>query len=244
MKEHFNFDFAGHNVRIVMKDGEPWFVLRDICDALEIVQTAKAVQKLDEDEVHKMHVIDGLGRAQETILINESGLYVTVIRSNKPQAKPFRKWVTSEVLPSIRKNGYYCTPGQIGSGDAVNKEARRRVSKKRVISISNDVSTYVWRKNARFLIGHISRRYEIEERIVYGMLYKHLERELCISLEDMVVDRIADLEMAGATEEEMGRVNKFRMVYEDPELREVFSDILLAMLSSFEESEKPKEVNG
>ena len=243
MKEHFNFDFAGHNVRIVMKDGEPWFVLKDVCDALGIKNVAMVAEKLDEDE-KGLSFSDTLGGRQEVIIVNESGLYVTVIRSNKPQAKPFRKWVTSEVLPSIRKNGYYCTPGQIGSGDAVNQEARRRVSKKRVISISNDVSTYVWRKNARFLIGHISRRYEIEERIVYGMLYKHLERELCISLEDMVVDRVADLEMAGATEEELGRVNKFRMVYEDPELREVFSDILLAMLSSFEESEKPKAVNG
>lgn len=241
MKEHFNFDFAGHNVRIVMKDGEPWFVLQDVCDALDLKNATVTASRLDPEEVTKV----SLGsRSGDTYIVNESGLYVTVIRSNKPQAKPFRKWVTSEVLPSIRKNGYYCTPGQIGSGDAVNKEARRRVSKKRVISISNDVSTYVWRKNARFLIGHISRRYEIEERIVYGMLYKHLERELCISLEDMVVDRIADLEMAGATEEELGRVNKFRMVYEDPELREVFSDILLAMLSSFEESEKPKAVSG
>lgn len=241
MKEHFNFDFAGHNVRIVMKDGEPWFVLQDVCDALDLKNATVTASRLDPEEVTKV----SLGsRSGDTYIVNESGLYVTVIRSNKPQAKPFRKWVTSEVLPSIRKNGYYCTPGQIGSGDAVNQEARRRVSKKRVISISNDVSTYVWRKNARFLIGHISRRYEIEERIVYGMLYKHLERELCISLEDMVVDRIADLEMAGATEEELGRVNKFRMVYEDPELREVFSDILLAMLSSFEESEKPKAVSG
>ena len=241
MKEHFNFDFAGHNVRIVMKDGEPWFVLQDVCDALDLKNATVTASRLDPEEVTKV----SLGsRSGDTYIVNESGLYVTVIRSNKPQAKPFRKWVTSEVLPSIRKNGYYCTPGQIGSGDAVNQEARRRVSKKRVISISNDVSTYVWRKNARFLIGHISRRYEIEERIVYGMLYKHLERELCISLEDMVVDRVADLEMAGATEEELGRVNKFRMVYEDPELREVFSDILLAMLSSFEESEKPKAVSG
>lgn len=241
MKEHFNFDFAGHNVRIVMKDGEPWFVLQDVCDALDLKNATVTASRLDPEEVTKV----SLGsRSGDTYIVNESGLYVTMIRSNKPQAKPFRKWVTSEVLPSIRKNGYYCTPGQIGSGDAVNQEARRKVSKKRVISISNDVSTYVWRKNARFLISHISRRYEIEERIVYGMLYKHLEQELCISLEDMLIDRIADLEMAGATEEEMGRVNKFRMVYEDPELREVFSDILLAMLSSFEESEKPKAVNG
>lgn len=243
MKEQYTFDFAGHNVRIIVNDGEPWFVLRDICDALELVKPSMVAKQLDKDEVNKTYLIDSVGRKQETILVSESGFYAIVVRSKKPQAKPFRKWVTSEVLPSIRKNGYYCTPGQIGPGEAVNQEARRRVSQKRVISISNDVSTYVWRKNARFIIGHISRRYEIEERIVYGMLYKHLEREVGINLEDMVFDRVADLELAGATEEELNRVNKFRIVYEDPELRDVFSDILLAMLSSFEESEKPKVVN-
>ena len=81
-----------------MKDGEPWFVAKDACDALGIQQTVRAVENLDSDEVSKTHVTDSLNRQQETYIISESGLYALVIRSNKPNAREFRKWVTGEVL--------------------------------------------------------------------------------------------------------------------------------------------------
>ena len=101
------FNFHGAEVRVLMKDGEPWFVAKDACDALGIQQTVRAVENLDSDEVSKTHVTDSLNRQQETYIISESGLYALVIRSNKPNAREFRKWVTGEVLPSIRKTGGY-----------------------------------------------------------------------------------------------------------------------------------------
>ena len=96
-------------VRTVMIDNEPWFVLVDVCKILEIARGSKVAERLEEDEVRQTSLTDSLGRQQNTTVINESGLYSVILRSDKPQAKPFRKWVTSEVLPSIRKHGIYAT---------------------------------------------------------------------------------------------------------------------------------------
>lgn len=95
-------------VRTVMIDNEPWFVLKDVCNVLEMT-TKHLTDRLEEDEVKLIPLTDSIGRQQNTTVINESGLYSVILRSDKPQAKPFRKWVTSEVLPSIRKHGIYAT---------------------------------------------------------------------------------------------------------------------------------------
>lgn len=102
-----NPDFG--EVRTMEINGEPWFVLKDICTVLEMGsnRAGEVVKRLEEDEYDSIGVTDSLGRAQSAYIINESGLYSVILRSDKPQAKPFRKWVTSEVLPSIRKTGAY-----------------------------------------------------------------------------------------------------------------------------------------
>lgn len=110
MNELQIFNYNGGEVRTVQKDGEPWFVLKDVCDVLELTTPARVAERLDGDEVSLAHLTDSLGRTQPTTIINESGLYNVILRSDKPEAKPFRKWVTSEVLPSIRKHGAYMTP--------------------------------------------------------------------------------------------------------------------------------------
>lgn len=91
-------------IRTVAKDGEPMFCLMDICKALEIKNTTDVAKRLEEDEVTRFNLG---GRVGKTNFITESGLYAVILRSDKPNAKQFRKWVTSEVLPSIRKNGGY-----------------------------------------------------------------------------------------------------------------------------------------
>lgn len=101
----FNNEELGQ-VRTVAKGEDVWFVAKDVCEVLEIKNTTQAVQKLDEDEV-TMFNIGGL--SGNTNIINESGLYSLIMTSRKPQAKAFKKWVTSEVLPSIRKHGAYMT---------------------------------------------------------------------------------------------------------------------------------------
>jgi prophage antirepressor-like protein len=99
-------------VRTVLIDGEPWFVLSDVCKALELSSPHKVANRLDNDEKGRT-LIPTLGGQQEMSVINESGLYAVIIRSDKSQAKPFRKWITSEVLTSIRKHGVYATPEMV-----------------------------------------------------------------------------------------------------------------------------------
>lgn len=95
------------DIRTITIDNEPWFVAKDVCEALKHTNPTVAMQMLEDDDHTKL----SLGRAGETNVINESGLYTLIIKSNLPNAKKFRKWVTSEVLPSIRKHGVYAIPG-------------------------------------------------------------------------------------------------------------------------------------
>ena len=88
------------------EQGEPMFCLKDVCEVLEL-QTKQVVRRLDDDVFSKHPIVDSLGRTQQATFVNEDGLYDTILESRKPQAKGFRKWVTREVLPSIRKQGGY-----------------------------------------------------------------------------------------------------------------------------------------
>ena len=103
-------------IRVIEKDGQPWFVAKDVCDILEIQNTTDATKRLDADEVTRFNLG---GLTGETNLVNEYGLYSLILGSRKPEAKKFKRWVTHEVLPSIRKNGGYIanqeslTPEQI-----------------------------------------------------------------------------------------------------------------------------------
>lgn len=110
MHEVTNWTFGETEVRTIELDGEPWWVLSDVCKVLEIARGSRIAERLEEDEVRQTYITDSLGREQSTYIVNESGLYSVILRSDKPQTKPFRKWVTSEVLPSIRKHGAYLTP--------------------------------------------------------------------------------------------------------------------------------------
>ncbi|MCL2593482.1 MAG: Bro-N domain-containing protein [Defluviitaleaceae bacterium] len=101
------FNYKNAEIRAVTISGEPWLVLKDVCEILELTTPARVASRLDNDEVSQTHIIDSLGRKQDTTIINESGLYNLILRSNKRQAKAFRRWVTHEVLPSIRKTGKY-----------------------------------------------------------------------------------------------------------------------------------------
>ena len=107
------FNYNSVEVRTIQKDGEPWFVLRDVCNVLGLGTPARVAERLDTDEVSQTHITDSMGRQQEMTIINESGLYNVILRSDKPEAKPFRKWVTSEVLPTIRRHGMYATPDTV-----------------------------------------------------------------------------------------------------------------------------------
>lgn len=104
MMQHF--DFEGAAVRTHMQGDEPWFVLSDVCRVLEIANAGNAAARLDDDE-KGIHTMDTLGGGQQMTIINESGLYSLILTSRKEAAKRFKKWVTSEVLPTLRRTGVY-----------------------------------------------------------------------------------------------------------------------------------------
>lgn len=95
------------NVRIVMKDQEPWFVAKDICNCLEINNSRQALIRLDDDEKSSVILNDGTPGNPEKSIVNEYGLYSLVLSSRKPEAKEFKRWITHDVIPQIRKTGQY-----------------------------------------------------------------------------------------------------------------------------------------
>lgn len=105
------FQFESKEVRaITHEDGSVWFIAKDVCEVLELANTTKAIEGLDEDERNTLTLSEGNRGNPNVNIISESGLYKLTFRSNKPEAKRLTKWVTSEVLPTIRKTGSYSLP--------------------------------------------------------------------------------------------------------------------------------------
>ena len=100
------FNYGAVPVRTIVKDGEPWWVLADVCRVLEIANHKNVSARLDLDE-KGVHLMDTPGGNQNMTIINESGLYKVILRSDKPEAKKYTRWVTHEVLPAIHKTGSY-----------------------------------------------------------------------------------------------------------------------------------------
>ncbi len=98
---------TGVNIRVKMINGESWFVGKDICIALELANHKDALSRLDSDERDGVGITDPMGRNQEVTVVNESGLYHLIFQSRKPEARAFRRWITSEVLPAIHRTGSY-----------------------------------------------------------------------------------------------------------------------------------------
>lgn len=109
MNELLNLEFNGSQVRTIIKSGEPWFCLHDICLILAMRSNKghDFVKRLNDDQHDLIVLVDKLGRHKKFIIVNESALYKIILRSDKPEAKLFQDWVTYDVLPSIRKTGKY-----------------------------------------------------------------------------------------------------------------------------------------
>lgn len=112
MSDLIPFTYKNTPVRTVLVDGEPWFVLSDLCKVLGLPNTAMVKRRLDDD-MKGVNRIDTPGGQQEMTIVSEPGMYEVVIRSDKPEAATFRRWITTEVLPSIRKTGQYGTTAAI-----------------------------------------------------------------------------------------------------------------------------------
>lgn len=131
------FQFGGQNIRVVMLGGEPWFVAKDVGYVLQLGNTRSTVALLDDDE-KGVHSMDTLGGKQKTQIVNEGGLYSLILRSRKPTAHKFKKWVTKEVLPSIRRTGSYGEPALLMK-EAVSKYIENASAN--IEALKNEINT-------------------------------------------------------------------------------------------------------
>lgn len=184
----FNNEEFGE-VRTAVVNDEPMFCLIDICKALEIKNATDVAKRLDDDELTRLNLGS---RAGETNFITESGLYAVILRSDKPNAKKFRKWVTSEVLPTIRKTGSYSKPMSTAEKIKLlaqgNEELNERVEKveDKLDSLENDMPLYgceieelknhISRRAINILDGKNSEAYK--DASIRGTVYKDIYRQL------------------------------------------------------------------
>jgi Prophage antirepressor len=152
MNEIAVFNYEGSNVRTVQWNGEPWLVLKDVCDVLDIGNSRDVTARLDDDEKAAVDIIDtsinGTVQGRTVTIISESGLYSVILLSRKPEAKKFKRWVTHEVLPSIRKHGLYAVDEVLADPDLliqalqeIKAERARNIALTEMVSIQNQQIT-------------------------------------------------------------------------------------------------------
>ncbi|XJZ61956.1 phage antirepressor [Lactobacillus delbrueckii subsp. bulgaricus] len=181
------FNFEEQSIRTMLIDGKPFFVGKDVAKTLGYKKPLNALAThVDEDDSLKQGLTDSLGRVQETIVINESGLYALIMASQLPEAKKFKHWVTSEVLPAIRKHGAYMTDQKIeeilSDPDTIIKLATdlkaeregRLIAEQRVNELTPKASYYdlVLKNESLVTITQIAKDYGMSGREMNAKLHE------------------------------------------------------------------------
>ena len=244
------WNYEGAEVRTVQIDGEPWFVLADICRELEISHVKDTATRIDEDDLGQTEVIDRMGRSQKVWIINESGLYTVILRSDKPQAKPFRKWVTSEVLPSIRKHGSYSVQSQFADLSPqlqvlIQMETRQKQIEARQAEqatalagleqkIQNTCEVIAldktaWRKDSEHLINKIARATGDGYggiRLLYEEIYRSIESRAGVSLNTRLTNKRNRMAGEGVCKSKRDKLTRVDIIAEDKKLIEIYVAIV------------------
>lgn len=212
------WNYESSEIRTVQVNGEPWFVLSDVCKVLEISNSRNISSRLEPDE-KGVTLVDTLGGAQQMTIINESGLYTVILRSDKPQAKPFRKWVTSEVLPSIRKHGSYSVQSQFADLSPqlqvlIQMETRQKQIEARQVEQATALAGLeqklqntcevialdktAWRKDSEHLINKIARATGEGYggiRLLYEEIYRSIESRAGVSLNTRLTNKLTRIDI-------------------------------------------------
>lgn len=245
------WNYESSEIRTVQVNGEPWFVLSDVCKVLELSSPHKVAERLDGDEKGR-NQIPTLGGVQEMAVVNESGLYTVILRSDKPQAKPFRKWVTSVVLPSIRKTGSYSVQQpnafenlspqlqvliqmetrqkQIEARQAEQATALAGLEQKlqntcEVIALDKTA----WRKDSEHLINKIARATGEGYggiRLVYEEIYRSIESRAGVSLNTRLTNKRNRMAGEGVCKSKRDRLTRVDIIAEDKKLIEIYVAIV------------------
>lgn len=237
------FNYQDNEVRTAEVDGEPWFVLKDVAGVLGIDNHKDLIKRLDPDEVGRFELPhpQSLDKTIEMICINESGLYSVILRSDKPEAKPFRKWVTSEVLPSIRKTGGYgqkaLSPVEMFSLQAqINVEQERRlkaVEEKQnrfdgalAVMAAPMLESDGWQERAQKEINTAIEQFGLNHQMFRRDIYDEVERLAHVDLERRQTLLRNRMSRMGASSSECKGVSKLHVIARDPKLRPIFETVL------------------
>ena len=243
------WNYESSEIRTVQVNGEPWFVLSDVCKVLEISNSRNISSRLEPDE-KGVTLVDTLGGAQQMTIINESGLYTVILRSDKPQAKPFRKWVTSEVLPSIRKHGSYSVQSQFADLSPqlqvlIQMETRQKQIEARQVEQATALAGLeqklqntcevialdktAWRKDSEHLINKIARATGEGYggiRLLYEEIYRSIESRAGVSLNTRLTNKRNRMAGEGVCKSKRDRLTRVDIIAEDKKLIEIYVAIV------------------
>ena len=232
-------------VRVVMQNGEPWFVAKDVCEILEIGNPSQAVARLDDDE-RGLILNDTPSGLQEMAHVNESGLYALVLGSRKPEAKAFQRWVRKEVLPSIRKHGAYL-PAELSPqlqvligmeleqkrlGAEQKRLQERQEQTEQRLTLVKDTLLHRdddWRNWVNRLMSRVTEASGGDYQLTRSKSYKLLEDRGKCDLSTRARNLRARIEEQGATKTRLDGVNKMDVIESDARLKEIYTAVVKEM---------------
>ena len=228
--------FEGRQLRMRLEGDESQFLLKDVCDILDLGHAPTVRKRLDDDVVSNHPILDNLGRTQNATFVNEDGLYDVILDSRKPEAKRFRKWITSEVIPSIRKTGTYTQPKSQAEIIAMlaqnNVENERRLSAveedqkntKNILALSHRD----WRNKVNAILNGIALK------LGGGQYYSEIRNESYQLLEDRagcsitirLNNRKAKMALRGSSKTAINKVTALEIIAEDKKLIAVYITVV------------------
>lgn len=240
------FTYQDKPLRTVEKDGELWWVLKDVCDVLGIAKARAVADRLDPDEAALTGVMDNAGREQPTYIINEPGLYSVILRSDKPDAKDFKRWVTHEVLPSIRRTGAYAvapvqpmTPAQLLAAQAqvlVDMERRMDAMQGQAKALEAKVDTAIkafarpaedhWRSDMDRAVKELCADIKWSLPKLQGRLYAELEEKANCNISARLSALRRRKKKNGMRYKDAQALTKLDAIAADKQLRAIFEGVV------------------
>ena len=239
------FTYEGSALRTIEREGGLWWVLKDVCDVLGISNVGNVAARLDDDE-KGIHQMDTLSGKQNMSIINEPGLYSVILRSDKPQAKDFKRWVTHEVLPSIRRTGSYAmasaapmTPAQLIAAQAqvlVDMEQRMNEMQSQTAALEAKVDTAIkafsrpaadhWKADMDRAIKELCKDQCLSNTATRGRMYDELERTANCQIAARLNNLRKRMKKNGMRYNDAMALTKLDAIAADKQLRAIFEGIV------------------
>lgn len=242
--------FDGHKLTIIEKGGEPIFKLSDVCKILGLGNPSQVKTRLEDGVISNEVILDSLNRKQQATFVNEDGLYDVILDSRKPEARRFRKWITSEVLPSIRKTGGYelntseLSPELQIMNNMVRALAKQELEQKQMKREINETKQEIEEVRKVFVLNPKNWRKEVNELIIKisqtkntldaykdtrNESYKRLEERARCNLDIRLENKRERMRKAGSSKTAINRINKMDVIADDPRLMEIYLTVVKEM---------------